>query len=251
MKMKPDDIYEVLDRAYFSQDMHESKEIAQLPIILGKAKVFLDIGASLGQYTYFANKTMRNATIIAVEADPIRFKRLKENCQKWEQESGNTVTAIHAAVSESCGEMSFYTTNSNVSGSVFARDISQCSDTVEYEWEEISVPTVRVDDLLKDYAKGVVKVDVEGAEYRVLLGARETMAKRGFKFLVEIHPWGDPSLGKTPEDTFMLMQENKFVCRKLFHHHLFQRCLLPRTQFIRILKSNTPPPIKNMIKKLL
>jgi FkbM family methyltransferase len=190
-------------------------------------------------------------TIVAVEADPVRFVRLSENCKNWEKESNNKLIAVHAAVNDTHGEIVFHTTNSNVSGSVFERDISQFDGKVDYEWGEITVPATTVDSLLADYSNGVVKIDVEGSEFRVLSGAEETLAKGMFKFLVEIHPWGDPSIDKTPEDVFKYMADKEYFCKRLFHHHLFQKNRMTNIPCYRFLKNITPQSIKDLIKNRL
>ena len=97
--MEKEQIFQGLNKAYFSEEMHEKSIIEHLPELLKSAKLFIDIGASLGQYTYFANKVMLGGEIIAIEADPIRFEQLKHNCQKWEFESGgrNRLTPVQAA----------------------------------------------------------------------------------------------------------------------------------------------------------
>ena len=103
--MEKEQIFQGLSKAYFSEEMHEKSIIEHLPKLLASVKLFIDIGASLGQYTYFANKVMLGGEIIAIEADPIRFEQLKHNCQKWESESGgrNKLTPVQAAASnQSC-----------------------------------------------------------------------------------------------------------------------------------------------------
>jgi len=56
--MEKEQIFQGLSKAYFSEEMHEKSIIEHLPELLASAKLFIDIGASLGQYTYFANKVM-------------------------------------------------------------------------------------------------------------------------------------------------------------------------------------------------
>jgi glycosyltransferase involved in cell wall biosynthesis len=52
-------IYETLNKCCFSENCHEKEVLEDLPKILDGVKVFVDVGASLGQYTYFANKYMQ------------------------------------------------------------------------------------------------------------------------------------------------------------------------------------------------
>lgn len=49
--MEKEQAYQELNKAYFSEEMHEKSVIERLPELLASAKLFIDIGASLGQYT--------------------------------------------------------------------------------------------------------------------------------------------------------------------------------------------------------
>ena len=120
--MDRQEIYKALDKAYFSEEPHEKHVLAALPPLLAHARIFVDVGASLGQYTFHANKIMQNARIYAIEADPIRFDRLQENCTLWQADSNNHIEAIHAAASDLDGSISFYSTESALSGGLFKRD---------------------------------------------------------------------------------------------------------------------------------
>jgi len=82
--MDKDRIYEILKKAYFSEEKDEKEIIENLPVVLRGVKIFVDVGASLGQYTFFANKYIREGQIFAIEPDPIRFEELKNNCHKSE-----------------------------------------------------------------------------------------------------------------------------------------------------------------------
>src|SRR3989304_10048968 len=93
------EIFEILNKNYFSKECQEKELIGMLPGLLGDAGVFVDVGASLGQYTYHANRALRNGRIYAIEADPVRYEELEKNCAKWQAESTKIITAVHAAAS--------------------------------------------------------------------------------------------------------------------------------------------------------
>ena len=73
-------IIEELERVYFTDDCHEKEVIDNLKI-LDSVQVFVDVGASLGQYSYYVNKKIRNGQIYAIEADPLRVEQLEINCK--------------------------------------------------------------------------------------------------------------------------------------------------------------------------
>jgi predicted RNA methylase len=64
---------------YFGKDAFDKEEFARFEETLRGTTRFIDVGASHGVYTYHANQILKNAEIIAIEADPERFRILSEN----------------------------------------------------------------------------------------------------------------------------------------------------------------------------
>lgn len=116
-----------LNEAYFSANPHEREVIALMPKLLRGVQVFVDVGASLGQFTKAASQYLRNGTIVAVEADPLRHRELEKNCRQWATESGNAIRAIHGAVSNAPGTLKFQITNSSVSGGLVQHGLDHLS----------------------------------------------------------------------------------------------------------------------------
>jgi len=106
--MELQELYKIWNDQYFGENMHEKEVINALPYLLRSAEVFVDVGASIGQYTFFGNKIMNNGKIYAIEADPLRFERLDKLCKEWEKSSTNKIFPIHAAAAESNTKVSFY-----------------------------------------------------------------------------------------------------------------------------------------------
>jgi FkbM family methyltransferase len=103
--------------------MDEEIEIRSLPSILRGVSVFVDVGASLGQYTHFANKAMQKGVIYAIEADPVRFGRLRELCEEWAQGPGhNRIIPHNVALSDQIGTTNFFVTDTDRSGGLFPYD---------------------------------------------------------------------------------------------------------------------------------
>ena len=88
-------------------------------------RLFIDVGASHGVYTYHANRFLHDADIIAIEADPQRFAVLQQNVEKWSAGSSNRITCINAAVSDAVDTRSgegieFFVTGTQISGGLFS-----------------------------------------------------------------------------------------------------------------------------------
>lgn len=63
----------------------------------------------------------------------------------------------------------------------------------------------------------IVKIDVEGAEYRVLSGMKETLAEIKPEMYVEIHPSLMENFGDKPQEVIDLLEENGYELKLLEH----------------------------------
>jgi len=220
--MQTRELYNVLEQQYFGEGMHEKDEIEQLPKLLKGVSVFVDVGASLGQYSFFANRILKGARIFCVEADPFRVQRLRELASEWQDDSTNGITVIHAAAAEQIGKVDFFTTGANVSGGLFRHDPEEAVQK-SLQWSKSEVDCISLDSLCKDVDPDLIKIDVEGSEYTVLLGARRILEKGKCRFLVEIHPWGDKTANKMPADVFKLFARFGYDFQRTHRHWLFEK----------------------------
>ncbi len=119
-----------------------------------------------------------------------RFAILEENVKKWGEGSSNRLRCVNAAASDEVeradsGEITFYTTGTQISGGLFA--VAERSDA----YTPRKMPLVCVDDYFEASARTFIKIDVEGAELRVLKGARRHIESGTTRFYTEISWWGD------------------------------------------------------------
>lgn len=202
-----------LDNTYFGPNAYERDEIAQLPDRLADCQVFIDVGASLGQYTYHANQVMRDGHIYAIEADPDRYAVLEHRCKEWAESGSNTITPVHAAVGDSHEPVTFYVTRSQISGGFFP--VSERSD----EYRPITVDQVMLDDFYEPGSPTFVKIDVEGAELRVMRGAERHLDGQQTSYLTEITWWGDRERGYTSADYLRYLRSHDLRIEKAAGRH--------------------------------
>src|SRR4051812_6896646 len=213
--------------------MHEKDEIDNLPALLKGVSVFVDVGASLGQYTYFANQILKNGTIYCIEADPIRVHRLKELASQWEKTSNNKIFVVHAAAVEASGRVEFFRTDANLSGGLFVRAPADHANPEPLNWIASETDGITLDSLCREFEPDLIKIDVEGSEYRVLAGARNILARGKCRFLVEVHPWGDQSVKKTPSDVFRFFDSFGYGFKRTHRHWLFMKSDSSIGRFVR------------------
>mgnify|MGYP000452577600 CR=1 FL=1 len=133
--------------------------------------VVLDIGAYIGFYTVLLAKLARY--VIAFEPVPELADRIKETCRL------NQITNVkveNAALGKSDGNAKLFIERDQSGG------IGQ-SSSIKRDWvgeEAIDVPVIKLDTYVRQVGLNLinlVKIDVEGAELEVLLGAVETLRR--------------------------------------------------------------------------
>ncbi len=176
---------QVPDR-YLKDDEPYMRRVART---LTRDDVVIDLGAHLGiasiEFSHYAGE------IHAFEPHPDIFPRLRRNVRNYPR-----ITPVNRAVSPEGGPMMlFFETHAD--GRPFeGSSLVQEKDNLSYD-NGVVVQTVKLSDYVAGLAKpvAVIKVDVEGAEYRVLGELIETpaMARVG-KVFVECHVGRVPGL---------------------------------------------------------
>jgi len=131
-------------------------------------KLVIDIGANIGIFSYWA--AQKGARVVAVEPHPESMARAQESLAAFDGQ----ITYIPKAVT----------------GDGQPIDIIDRTDwsSASYTRPGTTIESVTLDELLAPYDKvDVVKIDTEGAEYDIILGASDaTLAKVAY-FAIECH----------------------------------------------------------------
>lgn len=206
--MADPETFEYLYKTYFGEGAREQDELDRLPGLLADVELFIDVGASLGQYTFHANEAMDGGRIIAIEADPERFAELERNCAEWAARSTNEITVLHAACGDSHDPVQFWFTGTQISGGLFP--VPERSD----DYRPVEVTQVMLDDFHEEGCRAVVKVDVEGAELRVLRGGERFLRDGSTRFLIEATWYGDRDRRTTSLDLLRYLRRMGMTIRK-------------------------------------
>jgi FkbM family methyltransferase len=197
------------DPAYFRYRRHRGDyESAAAAVTLGFLKrnpgsIFVDIGASYGFYTLsaaeLANRDGGIKRIYAFEPDPRPVRALR---RATGLNGFGHITEVHQfAVGDFSGKTHLFRHRRASTGNrAFA-----LGDDQEKYCDPESVDAISLDAfLLERHGSGerfVIKIDVEGAEVRVLRGAIHTLSQAaGYAIVVEYHPADVRECGFTAED---------------------------------------------------
>jgi FkbM family methyltransferase len=157
-------------------------ELLILPHLLHKEAVFFDVGANIGEYTYFASKYTDRGNIFAFEP----LSDLHQQLRRFFPESH-----IHRlALSDRNGHFQFKVPI--IQGKKVLTRSTLNTDFKEKDEQEallVDVQTIRLDDFVAAQniqQVHVIKIDVEGHEEQMLNGAKATIQNQKPILIVEI-----------------------------------------------------------------
>ncbi len=156
---------------------------------------FLDCGGYSGIFGLVAAATNPASKVFIFEPDTTNFEHIKRNIAL---NNLDNVFPIQAAVSDNSGTVSFKKHEGGEAGSIVG------------EGGDLQMPCVTIDEWVEQNQKKpfLIKLDVEGAEYRVLLGARKLLEEStDLEILLEMHYNFLKRYGDSIEDIWGLLQE--------------------------------------------
>ena len=163
--------------------IHEEKVINLLVEKLNSSKCFVDVGTHLGYYTCIASKFMPNGIIYGFEMDDLNHSLTKKNLELNEIKNTHI---YQIAVANSSGTVKYIRETRQPSPilSISTDALHEKNDHV------IIVKSTTLDDFFKDKETkpDVIKIDVEGAEMKVLEGMKHLKKQGNLKLFIEVHP---------------------------------------------------------------
>ena len=152
--------------------------------------VIVDVGAHIGKYTIIASKRVGpNGKVVAIEADPDNFDLLNRNIRL--NKLSNVVTLNYAVYSKKERIKLYLPTGKGESS--YTKYNTIISNRAQYEDRFLEINADTLDSLLlsnmiRQEKVNWIKIDVEGAEYEVLKGAKDILSKcADIALLIEIH----------------------------------------------------------------
>lgn len=158
--------------------------------------VVIDCGSNIGSHTVaYAKKVGTHGTVIAIEAGKLAFECLSENAKRFE----GKVLCVNAAACEIHGGRAVHSLNEeNVGGSTVNGETLDNAD-------EHEVRTITLDGLIEggDINRlDFIKIDCEGCEFKILVGAKSILKRFRPKLLIEMNLFRLAEHGSTYKDIY-------------------------------------------------
>jgi FkbM family methyltransferase len=160
--------------------LHDFEEMGFTLHLLRPGDLFIDIGANIGSYTVLAS-AVAGASSYSFEPIPSTYKHLLNNILV------NGISEITVTFNEGLGDENRMLQFSNELDTV-----NHVLTMEEGNTSWIDVPVGTLDNKLNGLIPILIKLDVEGYEYQVLQGGRNTLQKPGLKaIIIELNGSGE------------------------------------------------------------
>jgi len=177
----------------------------------------VDIGANVGYYTLMlAGCVGDQGHVWAFEPEPRAFRSLTANVER--NGYGERITAVERAVASSTGVGALYLSASNQGNHTLFQGAGGARGSV-------AVRTVSLDEFFPTgQAVDFLKIDVEGAETRVLQGAERVLSEQRYVcLLVELWPEGLRMAGSSTAELLAILRQRGLT---LEHVDSTRQCLV-------------------------
>ncbi|MBX2944888.1 MAG: FkbM family methyltransferase [Cyclobacteriaceae bacterium] len=172
------------------------KDDAWYATLVRDAKVIFDIGANVGWTALLAHVYGSPLKVVLIDPNPNALAYAAGN-MIMNDFSENSIF-IKSFVADKVGEkVKFFTVDVGAAGSMYSSHAKTASSLNSWYW----VSTITVDELTTklNIFPDLIKIDVEGAEHLVLLGASKLCSLNKVKVFVEMHSNRELSMAKNAE----------------------------------------------------
>jgi FkbM family methyltransferase len=166
------------------------KTFAVLTRHCGANGSFWDIGANIGLFTFEYADAVSDPSIVSIEPDEKSLACLRKTSSTWDLRNHRIFAGV---AGDEDGSITFHLDDaSGATGTIEAPSSSFNSVHFNAVQRTTSVPMRTVDSLSREFATmpTLMKIDVEGAERRVLEGARESIRNHRPVLLMETFVYG-------------------------------------------------------------
>jgi len=152
-----------------------------------KGDVVIDIGAQLGLMTKLFADLVRpgsDGKVYSFEPTPKTFKALLQTIKL--NEIGEVVVPFQQAISDKKGSAVFNISNNEIDAANSLANVQRGTELFAIQVDINSIDSLVQENSIKRV--NFIKIDAEGAEYNVLVGARNTILKHRPNINLALHP---------------------------------------------------------------
>jgi FkbM family methyltransferase len=175
---------------------------------LSPGAVFLDVGAHIGYDSLRASVEVGNGgKVISFEPNPRTLEQLRGNIAA---SHATNVTVEPIACTDKEQTLTLYDSTQEGNSGASSLSLRNADETGQGALPSYTVRGRPIDSVVRELALprlDVIKVDVEGAEYLVLLGLRETLLRFHPKVVMEVVAYQLANMNATVEQVFALMKD--------------------------------------------
>jgi len=175
----------------------EKKETEFFKKLIERGQIVIDIGANIGYYTLMAAARVgKNGKVYSFEPFSSTFDLLQENIRINKFEN---VILSKIAVLDKEGTIELHLSSVTNTGS------TSISFPPNYSGKKENVKCITLDKFIKEKELkkvDIIKIDVEGAEVKVLNGMKKLLSTQSPKVLIEINEENLNALGSSKEDIY-------------------------------------------------
>jgi FkbM family methyltransferase len=191
--------------------------------------VFIDVGANIGYYSLLAAQLVGDSgKVVAVEALPAIFPALQQNL---ERNKARNVRAVNAAAWDCEQMIAIYTNAEDLPGQTTAIPFWAGKYQLERQTRVAAAPLTDILTAEEMKAARLIKIDVEGAEWHVLLGMKSMLAacRDDLEIIVEVNREALETEGRTPQDILSLFCHCGFHPYRIENDYLVEHYLYRET----------------------
>jgi FkbM family methyltransferase len=203
------DLGSTVGRSIYLRGVYENEVENCIRRCLNVGDTFIDVGSNVGYFSIIASQLVGEAGFVyAFEPHEKVFNLLKESVKI---NFANNVEISEIALWDEKTELSFeYKLNS-----AFSYIIPNLDNSVSSKIQAISF-----DDYIstkKEFSVKLIKIDVEGAEFKVISGMKETIDRFHPDFIVELVNWSLSRFSSEIKDIFNFFTERGYSIYNLSH----------------------------------
>ncbi len=193
--------------------IHEPLMVQLIADILKPEDVFLDVGAHIGYFSIVASKLCKQ--IYAFEIDDNCVPIIQENI---DFNKFKNIEIVNKAVSDTTGDKIMISKHPDPISTLHIRHVKAAKEHKEVE-------TVSLSDFIesKKINPKLLKIDIEGAEYKAMLGLEPFLKKaEDTTLLLEIHPNPLKKFGVSPKLIIELLLDLGYKIKHFENHRKYK-----------------------------